>query len=189
MTRKAIAAIGILLVIVGALQVASNFIYVPRTIHAEIPTHRSEFIATEIFTIPAATNKTLNYTLNGGDNITFLLSVSSEKEELINFSVNNGSATCLSYPKTPGLWDFIWTVPSSTTYNFVYDNSFSSYSKHIHFQLMKEYTVMEPKDFTYAGRLVPQTYAYVGAITILIGTALAAYGFLRRSKTPSIGKS
>ena len=171
------------------MQVAATFIYVPRTIHVEMPTPHSEFVAVENFTLPAATSQILTYALSGGDNVTFLLSVSSEKEEFINFSVNDGSVTCLSYPKTSGLWDFVWTVPSSRAYNFVYDNSVSSYGKIIHFQLMKEFMVVESKDFPYYGRLIPEAYAYVGVVFIVVGASLVVLGFLRRNNAPLIGKS
>lgn len=170
------------MLVAGILQVVLPFIYVPKNIHLEMPSPHSEFLAVEYFPVPAATTKALTYSLSGGDDFSILLSVTSEKEELIDFSVNDSSTTYLSRPKTSGLWNFVWAVPSTKNYTFVFDNSFSIFEKLIHFQLTKNSIIMESRDFTVAGRLLPLSYAYLGGAVILVGAVLIVFGVIRKTK-------
>jgi len=134
--NKTIVVIGVIVAILGTLQIALSFMYFPRTVSLAIQVPKSLRIAEENFLVPPSATKNATYLLNAGDNVSILVSVRSIGEEVIDFSVGDGLSNYISRPQTSGVYNLVWTVPVNASYNFVFDNGFSlNASKSVRFQL------------------------------------------------------
>jgi hypothetical protein len=81
-----------------------------------------------------------------------------------------------------------WTVPLSSNYNFVYDNSFSTFtSKDVTVQVTKQWTETAYRDVTTNNQLLPFEFAYLGVALALVGIGLTIFGVVKKEtlKTPS----
>jgi hypothetical protein len=111
--KKVIAGIGFFVLIIGVLLIALPFIYVPKTVIQAYQVPQSTVLVDGSFPhftyAPVHEVTEGDLILNAGDSLNIQVNVTSGIE--INLSVNNGSATVLSY------YDFTtlnvnWTVPS-----------------------------------------------------------------------------
>jgi len=174
--NKTIVVIGVIVAILGTLQIALSFVYFPRTLSLAIQVPKSLRIAEENFLVPPSATKNATYLLNAGDNVSILVSVRSIGEEVIDFSVGDGLSNYISRPQTSGVYNLIWKVPVNASYNFVFDNGFSlNASKSVRFQLTKELKAVEYKEFTLAVPILPPVYRYLGVILTIVGVGFIAF--------------
>jgi hypothetical protein len=103
----------------------------------------------------------------------------------IDFSVNDGATTYLSYIRVTTI-NKNWAVPLSSNYNFVYDNSFSTFtSKGVIVQVTKHWTETAYRDVTTNSQLLPFEVSYVGVVLALAGIGISIYGVVKK-ETPKI---
>jgi len=109
--------------------------------------------------------------------------LNTSANDLIDFSVNDGSQTYLSYTKISHLpYNFVWTVPNNANYSFVYDNSFSTTSKNVIVQLTKYWTEPEHHSLTLNSPLIPFAFAYVGGVAVVAEVGAIVFGVVKKSK-------
>jgi hypothetical protein len=183
--KKAILGIGVFILIVGVLLIALPFVYVPKTVTESYQEPKSSVIINDSFVVPPSTTTQTTY-LNAGDMLNILVTVTSGGNKDIDFSVNDGSTTYLSYSRATTV-NKDWTVPLSSNYNFVYDNSFSIItSKSVTVQVTKHWTETAYRDVTTNSQLLPFEFAYLGVVLALAGIGLSIYGAIKREalKTP-----
>jgi len=174
--KKTIVVIGVIVAILGTLQIALSFMYFPRTVSLAIQVPKSLRIVEENFLVPPSATKNATYLLNAGDNVSILVSVRSIGEEVIDFSVGDGLSNYISRPQTSGVYNLVWNVPVNASYNFVFDNGFSlNASKSVRFQLTKELKAVEYKEFTLAVPILPPVYRYLGVILTIVGVGFIAF--------------
>ena len=186
--KKIIIALGVCILIVGILFVVLPFISIPRPFDFTVYVPKSQILLGEHFVVPPS-NVTHSIFLNAGDNVSMIVSVGTDGEinasanDVIDFSVNDGSQTYLSYTKISHLpYNFVWTVPNSANYSFVYDNSFSTTSKNVIVQLTKYWTDPEHHSLTLNSPLIPSAFAYVGAVVVVAGVGAIVFGVVKKSK-------
>jgi hypothetical protein len=186
--KRGIAAIGVFLVVIGSLQIGLSSIVIPRTARFSIPVHKDTIPLCESFVLPPSTIATRTVYFAAGDVVEILTSVASGENETIDFSVNDGSITYLSYSKTNQVREEEWIVPASSNYTFVYDNSFSATTpKNITTELLKYWNETKQIDVPWNFPLLSSTYFYVGAALVLAGAGLTVYVVVRKeaSKPPT----
>ena len=180
--KKAIVGIGVFALIIGVLLIALPFVYVPKTVSESYQVPKSSSIISESFVVPPSTVTHTTY-LNAGDSLNIQVTVTSGANKDVDFSVNDGSTTYMSYSRTTTV-NKDWTVPLSSNYNFVYDNSFSFItSKDVTVQVTKHWTETAYRDVTQNYQLLPFEFAYLGVVLALVGIGLTIYGVVKK-ETP-----
>ena len=180
--KKAVVGIGVFFLIIGVLLIALPFVYVPKTVSEAYQDPKSSAVFDESFVVPPSTTTSTTY-LNAGDSLNIQVTVTSGGNTDIDFSVNDGSTTYLSYSRATTV-NKDWTVPLSSNYNFVYDNSFSIItSKDVTVQVIKHWTETAYRDVTTNAQLLPFEFAYLGVALALVGIGLTIYGVVRK-ETP-----
>ena len=107
-------------------------------------------------------------------------------DDVLDFSVNNGSQTYLSYSKISHLpYNFLWAVPNSGNYSFVYDNSLSTTSKNVIAQLTSYWSEAEHHTVNLNRPIIPFDFVYVGVVLALTGISLVILGILKK-KLPKL---
>jgi len=147
---------------------------------------KSSVIIDQSFVVPPSTITHTTY-LNANDSLNIQVSVTSGGNRDIDFSVNDGSTTYISYSRATTV-NKDWTVPLSSNYNFVYDNSFSWItSKDVTVQVTKQWTETAYRDVTTNNQLLPFEFAYLGVALALVGIGLTIFGVVKKEtlKTPS----
>jgi hypothetical protein len=182
--KKAIVGIGVFALIIGVLLIALPFVYVPKTVSESYQVPKSMVIIGESFVVP--TSKTTHTTyLNAGDLLNIQVTVTSGGNRDIDFSVDDGATTYLSYSRVTTV-NKDWTVPISSNYNFVYDNSFSWItSKDVTVQVTKHWTETAYRDVTQNHQLLPFEFAYLGVVLALVGIGLTIYGVVKKEAPKS----
>ena len=182
--KKVIVGIGVFAFIIGVLLIALPFVYVPKTVTESYQEPKSSVIINESFVVPPSTKTTTTY-LNAGDSLNIQVTVTSGGNKDIDFSVNDGSTTYLSYSRVTTV-NKDWTVPLSSNYNFVYDNSFSLItSKSVTVQVTKHWTETAYRDITTNNQLLPFEFAYLGVVLALVGIGLTIYGVAKKESPKS----
>ena len=182
--KKVILGIGIFALIIGILLIAFPFIYVPKTVSEPYQDPKSSTIISESFVVPPSKTTHTTY-LNAGDLLNIQVTVTSGGNRDIDFSVNDGATTYLSYSRVTTV-NKNWTVPISSNYNFVYDNSFSLItSKDVTVQVTKHWTETAYRDVTRNYQLLPFEFAYLGVVLALVGIGLTIYGVVKRDTPKS----
>ncbi len=183
-----ILTLGILALAIGALLTALPFISIHRLLSFTVNDPKSQILLSEHFVVPPAT-VTHSVYLNENDNVSFIVSahvvgeLNTSANDVIDFLVRDGSQTYLSFTKISQLpYNFIWTVPKSANYSFVYDNSFSTFSKEIIVQLTRYWVEPESHQFIVNSPLIPFAYAYVGIPLLLAGIGAAVFWIVRKRK-------
>ena len=183
--KKAIVGIGAFALIIGVLLIALPFVYIPKTVSESYQDPKSSVIMSESFVVPPSTTTRTTY-LNAGDSLNIQVTVTSGGNRDIDFSVNDGSTTYLSYSRATTV-NKDWTIPLSSNYNFVYDNSFSFItSKDVTVQVTKHWTETAYRDVTTNNQLLPFEFAYLGVALALAGIGLTIFGVVKKEalKTP-----
>ena len=183
--KKTLVAIGVFALIVGVLLIALPFVYVPKTASESYQVPKSMVLIGESFVVPPSTITHTTY-LNANDSLNIQVSVTSGGNRDVDFSVNDGSTTVLSYSRATTV-NKDWTVPLSSNYNFVYDNSFSWItSKDVSVQVTKQWTETAYRDVTTNSQLLPFEFAYLGVALALAGIGLTIFGMVKKEalKTP-----
>ena len=183
--KKAIVGIGVFALIIGVLLIALPFVYVPKTVSESYQVPKTSSIISESFVVPPSTVTHTTY-LNQGDSLNIQVTVTAGANRDVDFSVNDGSTTYLSYSRATTV-NKDWTVPLSSNYNFVYDNSFSFItSKDVTVQVTKQWTETAYRDVTTNNQLLPFEFAYLGVALALFGIGLTIFGVVRKEalKTP-----
>ena len=171
--------IGVFAIIIGILLITMPFVYIPKTVTESYQDPKSTVIVDESFVVPTSTVTHTTY-LNANDSLNIQVTVTSGGNRDIDFSVNDGSTTYLTYSRTTTV-NKDWTVPLSSNYNFVYDNSFSTFtSKDITVEVTKHWTETAYRDVTTNSQLLPFESAYVGVALVLVGIGLAIYGVVKK---------
>lgn len=177
--KKTIVGIGISVLIVGMLLVALPFVYVPKTVSESYQDPKASSVIDQSFVVPPSTITQTRY-LTAGDSLNIQITVTSGGNLDIDFSVNDGATTYMSYSRITTV-NKDWTVPLSSNYNFVYDNSFSFItSKGVTAQVTKHWTETAYRDVTTNIQLLPFEFAYLGVIAVLVGIGLTGYGVIKR---------
>jgi hypothetical protein len=183
--KKAIVGIGTFALIIGILLVALPFVYVPKTVSESYQVPKTSSVIDESFVVQPSTVTHTKY-LNAGDSLNIQVTVTSGGNKDIDFSINDGATTYISYSRVTTV-NKDWTVPLSSNYNFVYDNSFSWItSKDVTVQVTKHWTETAYRDVTTSNQLLPFEFAYLGVIAALTGIGLIVFGIVKRDtpKTP-----
>jgi len=182
--KKAIVGTGVFALIIGVLLIALPFVYVPKTVSESYQVPKTSSIIDESFLVPPSTVTHTTY-LNTEASLNIQVTVTSGGNKDIDFSVNDGSTTYLSYSRVTTV-NKDWTVPLSSNYNFVYDNSFSFMtSKYVTVQVTKHWTETAYRDVTTSNQLLPFESAYLGVIAALAGIGLTIFGIVKRDTPPT----
>jgi len=177
--KKAVVAIGVFALVIGIVLIALPFVYVPKTVSESYEVPMSSLLINESIVVPPSTITHTTY-LNQGDSLNILVTVTSGGNKDIDFSVNDGVTTYLSYSRATTV-NRNWTVPSNSNYNFVYDNSFSWWtSKEVSVEVTKLWTHTAYRDVTQNYQLLPFEVSYVGGVLTLAGIGLLIFGVVRR---------
>ncbi len=138
----------------------------------------------ESFVVPPSTVTHTTY-LNANDSLNIQVTVTSGGNKDVNFAINDGATTYVSYSRATTV-NKEWTVPLSSNYNFVYDNSFSTFtSKDVTVQVTKHWTDTAYRDVTTNNQLLPFEVSYVGVALALAGIGITIFGVVKRD-TPKI---
>jgi hypothetical protein len=179
--KKTFVGIGVFVLIVGVLVIALPFVYVPRTVSEPYDDPKSSVIVDESFVVSPTTVTRTTY-LTANDTLNIQVTVTSGGNQDIDFSINDGATTYLSFSRVTTVNED-WTVPLSSNYNFVYDNSFSWLtSKDVNVEVTKHWTETAYRDVTTDVQLLPFESAYVGIVLVIVGLGIAVYGALKREK-------
>ena len=171
--------IGVFVLIVGVLLVSLPFVYVPRTVSEPYDDPKSSVIVDESFVVPPSSVTHTTY-LNANDSLNIQVTVTSGGNQDIDFSINDGATTYLYFSRVTTV-DEDWTVPLSSNYNFVYDNSFSWLtSKDVTVEVTKHWTEIAYRDVTTDVQLIPFESAYFGIVLVLVGVGLSIYGVVKK---------
>jgi ribosomal protein S27E len=174
--------------------IASTYVRVPRTEKESYQLQKHSVIISETFTVPPTTITHSSY-LNGGDLLNIQVTVTSGGNKDIDFRVNYGTTTYLSYSRATTV-NRDWTVPSSGNYNFVYDNSFSWItSKDVNVQVTKSWTETAWRDVAKSYPAFPSQLMYVGIVVLVISgvpasilLVVAGKNAYRRSQIEQLAK-
>jgi hypothetical protein len=178
--EKAIVGIGVFALIIGILLIAFPFVYVPKTTSEAYQVPKSKVLigAWGPLAFLAPTSEITEGTyLNAGDSLNIQVNVTSGKE--IDFSVNDGSTTYLSYSRVTTVNED-WTVPQSSNYNFVFNSSSTFWVKDVTWQVTKHWTDTAYRDVTQNVQLLPFEFAYLGVALALVGLGLTIYGVVKK---------
>jgi hypothetical protein len=177
--KKPIVGIGVFVLIIGVLLVTLPFVYIPKTVSEPYQVPKSSSILSESFVVPPSTITHTAY-LNQNDMLNIQVTVISGGNRDIDFSLNDGSTTHLSFSRVTNV-NQNWTVPLSSNYNFVYDNSFSTFtSKDVMVEVTKHWTETAYRDVTTETQLIPFESAYIGIAAVLVGIGLTIYGYVKK---------
>jgi FlaG/FlaF family flagellin (archaellin) len=124
------------------------FVYVPKTTFEAYQVPKSTVLIGgfgPLFDVAPTSKVTDVLTLNAGDSLNIQVTVTSGKD--IDFSVNDGSTTYLSYSNVTTV-NKDWTVPQSSNYNFVFNSSSTFTSKDVTWQVTKHWTETAYRDVT-----------------------------------------
>jgi len=185
--KKAFVGLGAFALIIGIILIALPFVYVPKTVSQAYQVPQSSDVFNTSFVVPPAITTQTTY-LDAGDTLNIQVTVTGGGNLDINFNVNDGATTYLSYTRATTI-SRTWTVPLSSNYNFVYDNSFSTFtSKDVTVLVTKNWTTTAYKDVTTNSQLLPFEVAYVGVVLALAGIGITIYGVVKKEipkSTPS----
>lgn len=177
--KKSLIAIGIFALILGILLITLTFVYVPKTFSEAYQVPKSMVLFGESFVVPPSTTTHTAY-LNAGDSLNIQVTVTSGGNRDIDFSINDGASTYVSYSRTSSV-NKEWTVPISSNYKFVYGNSFSIItSKSVTVQVTKQWTDTAYRDVTQNYQMLQFEFAYLGVVATLAGIGLTIYGMVKR---------
>ena len=189
--KKTIVGLGVIILVIGSLLFTLPFISIDRSYNLSVEVPKSQILLGESFIVPASAVTQFPISLNAGDSVHIsgivnLAQLNRSVDDVIDFSVNDGSQTYLSYNKISvfpswGAHPLEFNVTKSQNYNFVYDNSFSSTSKNVTAQLTNywretEYIEVPP----WHGPIIPFEFAYFGVPLILAGISLTIFGLTKK---------
>jgi hypothetical protein len=174
--KKAIVGIGVFVLIIGVLLVALPFDYVPKTKSEAYQVPQSTVV--DLGSLPHFTNNPVNtvtegYSLNAGDSLNIQVNVTSGIK--MNLSINNGSATLLSYNNFTTL-NVNWAVPQNSDYNFVFSSSSMFTYNNDSYRVTKNWNTTAYRDVTQNVPLLPFQVLYFGIGITLSGVAITMYG-------------
>jgi predicted RNA-binding Zn-ribbon protein involved in translation (DUF1610 family) len=173
--KQAIVGLGIFVLVIAVVLLALPFVHVMKTESQAYQIPQSSVIISESFSVPPQTVMHTAF-LNAGDSLNIEVTVTAGGYKDIDFSVNDGSTTYLSYSRVTTV-NRDWTVPTSSNYNFVYDNSFSWItSKDVTVQVTKHWMQPAYRDVTQNAPLLPFATFYGGVVLLLAGITLATSG-------------
>ena len=171
--------IGVSFLILGILLIAFTFVNVPKIISEPYSVPKSTELIAENFVFASSSTVTHTIYLNAYDNLTIQLEVTSSGNDDINFEVENGSTTYVSYTGVSDV-DTEWIVPMSSNYTFVYDNSFSSISKNVTVIVTNYYTDIAYRDVTVKSELLPFEFVYLGLALTVVGIDILIFGGVKK---------
>jgi hypothetical protein len=182
--KRTIVGLGVLILIIGSLLFTLPFISIARPFNFSVNVPKSQILLGENFVVPPSTVTHLIH-LNAGDNVSMIVVVKSvsnpSAEDVLDFSVNDGSQTFLNYSKMSHLpYRFMWTVPNSANYSFVFDNSFSTSSKNVIVQFTSQWIERENHTVTLNKPIIPFEFSYLGVVLALAGIGLTIFGVVKK---------
>ena len=179
--RKSVVGIGVFLLILGVVLTVLPLIYVPQTTTEAYDDPKSSVVFDQPFDVPPSTITHIAY-LDENDTINIQFEVTSGGNLDINFRLNDGSITYLDTTRITSMNE-TFTVPISANYNFVYDNSFSSFtSKGLDVSITKQWTEIAFRDVTEELPLLPFEVIYVGLVLTFVGVGVAIFGAIKKDK-------
>lgn len=179
--QKALVGIGLFVIVISSVLIILPFVDLP---HNEIETYevpRSETLVDESFVVAAPETVTHPITLTAGDSLTIQLECTSGGNKDIDFSINDGETTYISIARAT-TFSRDWVVPSTKSYNFVYDNTFSIFiSKYVTVQVSKHWIDTATRDVFEVGPILTVEFAYVGIVVALIGVGIIIFGAVKKT--------
>jgi hypothetical protein len=177
--KKIIVGLGIFILIIGGLLFTLPFISIAKPLNFSVNVPKSQILLSENFAVPPSTVTHLIH-LNAGDNVSMIVDVKSVSapyaDDVLDFSVSEGSQTFLSYSKISHLpYHFMWTVPNSANYSFVYDNSFSTTSKNVIVQLSSEWSERENHTVILNKPIISFEFVYLGVALTFAGIGITLF--------------
>ena len=179
--KKAIVVVSVFVLFIGIPLIALPFVYVPKTVIQAYQVPQSTVVTSSCVPVLDYGNIPVNdvteeLSLNAKDSLNIQVNATSSKD--IDFSVNDGSTTYMSYPNAT-LINTDWTVPQNSTYNFVFKSSNSFTSKDITWQVTKQGSETAYRDIAQNARVLPFEIFYCGVVIVLAGIALTFYGVVK----------
>lgn len=172
--KQATALFGITLVLIAITLIILPLINISKTTSEPYSIPRSSVLISESFSV-SPNIVTHTGQLIAGDSIKIQVTVTSGGNRDIDFSINDGSTTYVSYSRATTI-NKDWIVPSTSNYNFVYDNSFSWItSKDVSVQVTKYWTEIGYRDVTTYTPLLPLPVVYAGILLAVLGGLLVVY--------------
>ena len=177
--NKSIVGIGVFLLIVGIVLTVLPLIHVPQTTTEAYDDPKSSIVFNQPFDVPPSTTTHIAY-LDESDTINIQFEVVSGGNLDITFRLNDGSTTYLEFGRITSI-DEDFTAPISSNYNFVYDNSFSTFTtKGIDVLVTKQWTEIAYRDVTEDLPILPFEVLYVGLILTFVGVGVAIFGAVKK---------
>lgn len=181
--KKKILVLGVFALFIGVLLIALPFANVPKTINESYQVPKSTVLIGgfgPLFDVFPTSKVAEGTYLNASDSLNIQVNVTSGKD--IDFSVNDGSTTYLSYSSVNTV-NKDWIVPQSSNYNFVFNSVSTFTSKDVTWQVTKQWTETAYRDVTTNSQLLPFEFAYLGVALALVGiVGLTIYGVAKKEQ-------
>jgi hypothetical protein len=173
--NKAIIGLGVFALILGILLVSLPFVYVPHHVSEAYQIPESQWVTGEWLWFPPVPTNSLaaGEYLNANESLNIQVNATSGKN--IDFFVNDGSTTILSYSNVTTL-NKDWIVPQNSTYNFVFNSSSSFTDQDVSWQVTKQWNETDYRIVTQNTPLLPIQALYIGLGIFLLGLAIAVIG-------------
>jgi hypothetical protein len=188
--KKQLLLVSIVVLFIGALLIGLPLINVTRPYNFAVDVPKSEILLSESFIVPPSTVTQHTISLNAGDSVQIIggvniVNLSRSVDDVIDFSVNDGSHSYFSYNKISvfpswGVHPLELNVTKSQNYNFVYDNSFSSTSKNVTVQLTNYGREIENHEVPWNRPLIPFGFIFAGVALAIVGIGLMVFGVAKR---------
>jgi len=187
--KKSLIGLGIFLLIVGIVVMACSLISVQYTTTKPVEVEKSDYWLRESFVVPAGTHTARYGSLSAGTRMRIYVKVTSGGNLDVNFHVmdetnywkwraGESASTSITRSRITTFDDY-WTVSSSETWYFVFDNSFSWItSKGVTCEITHYWTETEYKQVTEYRTLISSEYSYIGVILLLVGIAVLISGIV-----------
>jgi len=190
--KKSLVGIGVFLLVVGIVVMACSLITVSYTTTKPVKVEKSDYWLRESFVVPAGTHHAYHGSFPAGTRMRIYLKVTSGGNLDVNFHVMDEtnywkwrageSASAAITRSRITTFDDYWTVPSTGTWYFVFDNSFSWItSKSVTCEIIRYWTETEYKQVTEYRPLISSEYSYIGVILLLVGIAVLIGGIIIKS--------
>lgn len=181
--KKVIIGFGFFVLIIGVILIPMPFVYVLKIATESYQNPKSSVIISGsfVFTNIMTTRTTF---LNTNDLLSIQVTVTSGENKDIDFSVNDGTITYLNHSRVATINED-WIVPLSSNYTFIFDNSYSPFTKEVTVQVTKHWNETAYRDVLTKNQLFPFEFTYLGIVLITVGSGLTIYGVVKKETRKS----
>ena len=191
--RKGVLGIGIFLIISGITITSLSLISVPFTTTKSFQVSKSSTEINESLVVQAGTHQYYTKSFPSGTELWINFIVTSGGNRDVNFWITDEvqyykwkareSSTSYIYRDRASSFDERWISPTDKTLYFVFDNSFSVFtSKSLSFRVDRFRIETEQRQVTENRTLLQSEASYLGIAILFIGTAVAGFGIISKSK-------